>query len=88
MSEPASPMAAAMQWVARIMAAALMMVLPGLLGQWLDERWGVNVLALTGFAVGIGLGLFYLIAQSKQAEKRSRSPGRNAGETSNTSEPD
>lgn len=81
-------MAAAMQWVARIMAAALMMVLPGLLGQWLDERWGVSFLALAGFACGIGLGLFYLIAQSKQAEKVKGSRRRDTGETSTTTDQD
>lgn len=61
-SPPQHPMAAAMQWVARITAAGLIMVLPGLLGQWLDNQLGTSFLALLGFAVGIAVSIAYLIA--------------------------
>lgn len=69
-SPPQHPMGAAMQWVARIMAAGLMMVLPGLAGQWLDGRLGTGFLALIGFGIGITLALFYLVALSKSANGR------------------
>jgi len=67
---PVHPMAAAMQWVARVMAAGLMMVLPGLAGQWLDGRLETGFLALVGFAVGITVSIAYLIAITKPDSKR------------------
>lgn len=70
-SPPQHPMGIAMQWVARIVAAGLMMVLPGLAGQWLDkklgldERLGAGFLVLVGFALGITFSIWYLIAITK-----------------------
>jgi hypothetical protein len=66
-------MAAAMHWVARIFAAALMMFLPGLGGQWLDQHWGTRFLGLVGFAVGLVGGVAYLIAATRQAGAAPRS---------------
>ena len=57
-----SPMAAAMEWVARIMGAAVVMILPGLAGQWIDRRLGTNWIVLVGFALGISLSIYYLLA--------------------------
>ena len=71
-SDPQAPMAAAMQWVSRIFAAAIMMVVPGLAGQWLDERLGTNFLVLLGFGGGLVGGMAYLIAQTKVAEQRRK----------------
>jgi hypothetical protein len=70
---PLHPMAAAMHWVARIFAAALMMFLPGLGGQWLDHQWGTRFLGLVGFAVGLVGGLAYLIAATRQTGAVPRS---------------
>jgi len=67
--DPQHPMAAAMQWVGRIFAAAILMVVPGLAGVWLDERLGTKFLVLIGFAGGLIAGMVYLIAQTKQAEQ-------------------
>ena len=64
-SPPQHPMALAMQWVARITAAGLMMVLPGLAGQWCDGWFGTGFLALGGFAVGIAVSIVYLVAITK-----------------------
>ena len=64
-------MALAMSWVSRIIAAVLVMVLPGLAGQWLDQRLGTTVLALAGFAFGLIGGVFYLLAITKASEKQS-----------------
>jgi hypothetical protein len=69
---PVHPMAAAMQWVARIFAAAFMMFLPGLGGQWLDKRWGTHFLGLVGFAVGLVGGVVYLISATRQADAARR----------------
>ncbi|MEM8947050.1 MAG: hypothetical protein AAGD11_17890 [Planctomycetota bacterium] len=64
------PMGAAMQWVARIIAAGMMMVLPGLAGQWLDGRLGAGFFALLGFALGIFVSMSYLIAVTQTDAKK------------------
>ena len=56
-----SPMARGMEMVARVMAAAMMMVLPGLGGQWLDRQLGTGWLVLLGFTFGISVSIYYLI---------------------------
>ncbi len=75
-------MAAAMQWVSRIMAAGLMMVLPGLAGQWLDGRLGTSFLVLVGFAAGIWIAIAYLIAITKN----ETSSGENSSGENNSGE--
>ena len=69
------PMAVAMQWVARIFAAALMMFLPGLGGQWLDRQWGLGFIGPIGFVVGLVGGMMYLIAATRadDAERKKAS---------------
>jgi hypothetical protein len=62
------PIAVAMQWVARIFAAALMMSLPGVGGQWLDRQWGTGFVGPAGFVVGLIGGMTYLIAVTRSAE--------------------
>lgn len=64
------PLAIAMEWVSRIIAVALMMVLPGLGGQWLDNRLGTGFLALAGFAFGIAAGIYHLLQMTKSASER------------------
>jgi hypothetical protein len=45
---------------------SLEMSLPGVLGFWLDERWGTGVLCtILGFAIGFSLGMFHLIKLAK-----------------------
>jgi hypothetical protein len=56
------PVGAALEWVARIVAAGLIMVLPGLGGDWIDQRIGTHFVALLGFALGIASSLVYLLA--------------------------
>lgn len=64
-----SPMARGLDIVARVMAAAMMMVLPGLLGQWLDDKLGTSFLVLLGFALGIGVSVYYLILITRPTKK-------------------
>ena len=68
-----SPMSMAVEWVGRIMAAALMMVLPGLLGQWLDQRYGTSFLALIGFGIGMVAGIGCLLLMTKSIQKKKQS---------------
>ena len=58
-------MAEGMNWVSKITTIALEMVLPGSLGLWLDTRFGTRFLALLGFALGVPLGIWHLIAMTK-----------------------
>jgi hypothetical protein len=61
-----------MQWVARIFAAAVMMVLPGLTGLWLDSRFGLSFIGLVGFAFGLIGGMTYLISATRAADAERR----------------
>ncbi len=60
-------MGLALEWVSRILVVSAEMVLPGLLGKWLDDRWGVSFLGLLGFALGMSLGVFHLLAMTRRA---------------------
>lgn len=73
-SRPDSPIADAFQWVARMTAAALMMVLPGLFGQWVDRKLGTSWFALVGFGLGIAGALAYLLAVTAVLSRRNQSP--------------
>jgi hypothetical protein len=68
--EKPSPIGLAFEWVARILAVSAEMVLPGLFGQWLDDRWGTKFLALVGFGVGIVVGIVHLIAMTSVRQDR------------------
>lgn len=59
------PLAVAMEWVSQITTVVAEMVLPGLAGQWLDNRWGTGFLALVGFALGLTVGISHLIAMTR-----------------------
>jgi hypothetical protein len=63
-------MAVALEWVSRITTAVLMMVLPGLGGQWLDEQWGTGFVALLGFAFGLTTGVWYLLQVTREPQQR------------------
>jgi hypothetical protein len=63
------PLALALEWVVKITTVALMMVLPGLGGQWLDARWGTRFLALVGFAFGLSAALWYLLQMTAPPKK-------------------
>jgi hypothetical protein len=76
---PRQPMAAAMDWVSRIITVALEMVVPGLAGGWLDKRWGTSFLALVGFAIGVSMGIWHLIVMTspKRGDQGMRKSGKN-----------
>ena len=69
MTEPTddrSPLAIAHHWAARIITVALEMVIPGLLGYWLDQWLGLKgVFILAGFAAGLFLGMWHLLKMTR-----------------------
>lgn len=77
---PTHPIAIAMQWVARIFAAALMMCAPGVGGLWLDHRWGTGFIGPAGFVLGLVGGMAYLLAATRQAEAERKQAARSRRE--------
>ena len=65
MTEPGddrSPLAAALAWSSAIVTISLEMVIPGLIGYWLDQRLGTQVLfVLLGFAAGMVVFIWQLM---------------------------
>lgn len=64
------PYAIAMEWVARVTTISLEMFIPGLIGQWLDKRWGTQWLTLVGFVFGFTAGMWHLLLIARQAEQK------------------
>jgi hypothetical protein len=57
-----SPIAIAAAWASRIMTVALEMVLPAVLGAWIDGKLGTRAVAtLIGVVLGMALGLWHLV---------------------------
>jgi len=69
------PLAVAMEWVSQITTVVAEMVLPGLAGHWLDHRWGTQFLALLGFALGLTIGIWHLIAMTRPRTTSPTSSG-------------
>jgi len=77
-SDNRSPMARATEWSSRVTSIALCMVVPGLVGYWLDLQWGTKpALLIGGVILGFISGLWQLIklaSESLQQEGKSTSP--------------
>jgi cyanate permease len=68
------PYAVAMAWVSRITTVALEMVLPGLVGIWLDRRWGTSPwITLLGFGLGMTLAIWHLIQMTRGSNSKGGS---------------
>lgn len=70
-----SPVAIAAYWVSRITTITLTMVVPGLVGYWLDMRLGTRVVfLLVGFAAGMALAVWQLMQlTSRRGARKNRS---------------
>ncbi len=56
----------AYHWSSRVISVALEMVLPGLLGYWLDQKLGTRVvLTVAGFGFGLVLGIYHLVQMTR-----------------------
>lgn len=75
------PVAVAMEWVSKITSVALEMIIPGLVGFWLDQRWGTQFLAPVGFIFGVSAGLWHLILLTRTVSP-ARKHGSNDGSRS------
>ncbi len=56
-----SPYAEALGWVAKITTIGCEMVAPGLVGSWLEHRYGLRFLAIAGFVLGFFVGFWHLM---------------------------
>jgi MFS family permease len=70
---PASPVGEAMAWATRIMAIGLAMFIPGVVGGWLDDRFGLRLLGPLGFVLGFAAALTWL-TQLAAGPKKERRP--------------
>jgi len=59
------PLARAAEWTSRVTTISLEMVLPGLVGLWIDQKLGTKALFLVlGVILGFATGLWSLIRLS------------------------
>jgi len=66
-----SPMAAAIEWSARLMTIGLEMALPAFGGYWLDHRFGTSpVFVVLGAMLGFALGMFHLMQIARQKPRQ------------------
>lgn len=65
-----SPLAVGLEWSSRITTVALEMVVPALLGYWIDQKLGTRLVFLVlGAALGFGMGLrglLYMVQPGKR----------------------
>jgi len=79
-------MARGMEMVSKVLAASIMMVLPGLGGQWLDRRWHTSWLVLAGFAFGISVSIYYLIVITRVAGSSDKNKSSQQNKSTNRGE--
>ncbi len=60
-------LAQGIQWVSKITTVGLEMVVPVIIGSWLDQRFGTQFLTLLGIALGVPLGLWHLLKMTKRS---------------------
>lgn len=69
-SQHPNPIGKASEWVGRILAVVVEMVVPGLVGQYLDDRLGTRFLTLIGFGLGLSLGIYHLVVMTRQKSRK------------------
>jgi len=73
-----SQLALAMEWASRVTAVSLEMVVPIVVGHWLDGQWTTEpVLTVVGAAFGLIAGMWHLLRMT-----RPPSPAGNGQDTS------
>jgi hypothetical protein len=64
-SPPPAPMAEAMRWVSLITTVGLEMVIPILVGTWIDKSWGTSFAVWIGLVIGPTLGFWHLMVLTR-----------------------
>ncbi len=67
-----SPIGDAFGWAGRIMAVGLVMVLPGVVGRWLDGRLETGWFEPIGFAIGFTAGLAAVVRLAGAGRRNGR----------------
>ncbi len=73
--------------VSRALAVTFLMLIPGILGSYLDKWFGTQIFVVAGFALGIGIaifGLMYVARIADLASKKSRELRTKEAEVQNT----
>ena len=65
-----SPIGDALAWAARIMAIGIVMFVPGVIGTWLDKRYGLGLLGPAGFVLGLTASLIWLVKIGGNSKNR------------------
>jgi hypothetical protein len=60
-SDDRHDIAAAMQWGFQITSIALEIILPVVVGRWLDQLWGTTCMTVIGALIGPPLGFWHLL---------------------------
>ncbi len=78
--EDRAPLVIAMAWASRVMAIAAEMVVPGLIGIWVDQRLGTKVVfTILGFVLGLVAGMWHLIRLTASDTRKTSDPKRPGG---------
>jgi len=79
------PMVRGMQWATQVTTISLEMVLPALVGLWLDRKLGtVMVFLILGAALGMTLGMIHLVhLVDPQDEQKKNETSAEDDETTN-----
>ena len=68
-----SPVAIGYMWASRATSVSLEMVLPILLGLWLDRRWNSSPwIVIIGAVLGFSIALLHLMQMTKPNHKTNR----------------
>jgi hypothetical protein len=63
-------MAIAYTWAWRVITVSLEMVVPGLMGYWIDSRLGAKaVFVIAGFLAGMAMGVWHLIRIARDSSR-------------------
>jgi F0F1-type ATP synthase assembly protein I len=66
-------MAIAAAWVSRLIAVSFEMVIPGVIGYFLDQWLNTKIIfAIVGFGLGLALGMWHLVRMSRSEENGPR----------------
>lgn len=78
-----SPLAVGYLWASRVGSLGLQMVLPALLGYWLDLQWLTRpAFTISGAVLGFVLFMLKLLALAKELSKSSSQAGLGASSSS------